>query len=96
MCSLSSNTYNLSNIKCPVLWLFMLFLNLCLSAAGSVHDLTKIQFYPSYIHDLVEGQNASINVKVNFDKNVFQSSQYYDKPLKLSLKWVLLIIFGSY
>lgn len=80
------NTKLLSNIKCPVLWLLTLLLYVCLSVAGKVHDIAKVSFNPLYIHNLIEEQNATVNISVSFDKNEFEKSQFYDKPLKLSLK----------
>uniref|UniRef100_A0A914XTA3 Uncharacterized protein n=1 Tax=Panagrolaimus superbus TaxID=310955 RepID=A0A914XTA3_9BILA len=81
-----SRTYLISKNKCPILWLLSFIAQFYVSTGNTVHDIAKIQFSPSYIHNLLEGQNASVNVKVKFDEDEFVNSIYFNKSLKISVK----------
>uniref|UniRef100_A0AC34FKD8 PIN-like protein n=1 Tax=Panagrolaimus sp. ES5 TaxID=591445 RepID=A0AC34FKD8_9BILA len=89
LCRQSSNSSSSKSItknKCLFLWLSTLFVYSYGSAANTVHDLAKIQFEPKYIHDLFEGQNTTVYVKVLFDENEFLKSPYFNKSLRISVK----------
>uniref|UniRef100_A0A914PZL0 Cohesin domain-containing protein n=1 Tax=Panagrolaimus davidi TaxID=227884 RepID=A0A914PZL0_9BILA len=72
--------------KCPFLCLLSFIAQFYFSAANTIQDIARIQFSPNYIHDLLEGQNVTVNVRIRFDSDEFFNSEFYNKPFKVSVK----------
>uniref|UniRef100_A0A914PWL4 Uncharacterized protein n=1 Tax=Panagrolaimus davidi TaxID=227884 RepID=A0A914PWL4_9BILA len=72
--------------KCPFLCLLSFIAQFYFSAANTIQDIARIQFSPTYIHSLLEGQNVTVNVRIKFDSDEFFNSEFYNKPFKVSVK----------